>query len=248
MNQAVIDYEILPAQLTIDDALAAQSFVLPQHRLLMGDPDAAIEKAPHQLSGEIYVRGQEHFYLEGQISEARLTEDGGIHVISSSQHPSEIQKLVAEVLAIPLHRVVAEVRRMGGGFGGKESQAAPLACMASVFAQRLKRPVRYRMPRRDDMVQTGKRHDFLNRWHAGFDDDGRATHAEARGADGNALEVRMRYVLDASGRDTLLGSQLKLKQRNPRHASAVIFSHYEGVDRRPGEVVGNVTICRHEHG
>ena len=173
VNQAVIDYEILPAQLTIDDALAAQSFVLPQHRLLMGDPDAAIEKAPHQLSGEIYVRGQEHFYLEGQISEARLTEDGGIHVISSSQHPSEIQKLVAEVLAIPLHRVVAEVRRMGGGFGGKESQAAPLACMASVFAQRLKRPVRYRMPRRDDMVQTGKRHDFLNRWHAGFDDDGR---------------------------------------------------------------------------
>ena len=173
VNQAVIDYEILPAQLTIDDALAAQSFVLPQHRLFMGDPDAAIEKAPHQLNGEIYVRGQEHFYLEGQISEARLTEDGGIHVISSSQHPSEIQKLVAEVLAIPLHRVVAEVRRMGGGFGGKESQAAPLACMAAVFAQRLKRAIRYRMPRRDDMVQTGKRHDFLNRWHAGFDDDGR---------------------------------------------------------------------------
>jgi xanthine dehydrogenase large subunit len=170
---AVIDYEELPAQLTVEDSLAAQSFVLPQHQLLQGDPDAQIASAPHQLSGEIYVRGQEHFYLEGQISEARLTEDGGIHVISSSQHPTEIQKLVAEVLAIPLHLVVTEVRRMGGGFGGKESQAAPLACMAALLAKRTRRPVRYRMPRRDDMIQTGKRHDFLNRWRAGFDEEGK---------------------------------------------------------------------------
>jgi xanthine dehydrogenase large subunit len=170
---AKIEYEELPAQLTIEDSLAAQSFVLPQHQLLLGDPDAQIESAPHQLSGEIYVRGQEHFYLEGQISDARLTEDGGIHVISSTQHPTEIQKLVAEVLAIPLHLVVAEVRRMGGGFGGKETQAAPLACIAALFAQRNHRPVRYRMPRRDDMIQTGKRHDFLNRWRVGFNDDGK---------------------------------------------------------------------------
>ncbi len=170
---AKITYEELPAQLTVEDSLAAQSFVLPQHQLLQGDPDANIKSAPHQLRGEIYVRGQEHFYLEGQISEARLTEDGGIHVVSSSQHPTEIQKLVAEVLAIPFHRVVAEVRRMGGGFGGKESQAAPLACIAAIFAQRNRVPVRYRMPRRDDMVQTGKRHDFLNRWTAGFDNDGK---------------------------------------------------------------------------
>lgn len=170
---AKITYEELPAQLTVEDSLAAQSFVLPQHQLLQGDPDANIKSAPHQLRGEIYVRGQEHFYLEGQISEARLTEDGGVHVVSSSQHPTEIQKLVAEVLAIPFHRVVAEVRRMGGGFGGKESQAAPLACIAAIFAQRNRVPVRYRMPRRDDMVQTGKRHDFLNRWTAGFDNDGK---------------------------------------------------------------------------
>ncbi|ACE84052.1 xanthine dehydrogenase molybdopterin binding subunit [Cellvibrio japonicus] len=169
---ARVEYDILPAQLTVEDALAARSFVLPEHQLLMGDPDSEIDKAPHRLQGEIYVRGQEHFYLEGQISQAQLTEDGGIHVISSSQHPSEIQKLVAEVLDLPLHLVVAEVRRMGGGFGGKESQAAPLACMAAIFAKRLQRPVRYRMPRRDDMVQTGKRHDFLNRWRVGFDSDG----------------------------------------------------------------------------
>ncbi len=170
---AIIEYEELPAQLTVEDSLAAQSFVLPQHQLLLGDPDAKIESATHQLRGEIYVRGQEHLYLEGQISEARLTEDGGIHVISSSQHPSEIQKLVAEVLAIPLHSVVAEVRRMGGGFGGKETQAAPIACIAALFARRNHRPVRYRMPRRDDMVQTGKRHDFLNRWRVGFNHEGK---------------------------------------------------------------------------
>lgn len=173
VSLAKIEYEELPAQLTVEDSLHAQSFVLPEHQLLLGDPDANIAAASHQLSGEIYVRGQEHFYLEGQISEARLTEDGGIHVISSSQHPTEVQKLVAEVLGIPFHRVVAEVRRMGGGFGGKESQAAPLACIAAIFAQRTKRPVRYRMPRRDDMVQTGKRHDFLNRWRAGFDENGK---------------------------------------------------------------------------
>ncbi|AQT62509.1 xanthine dehydrogenase molybdopterin binding subunit [Cellvibrio sp. PSBB023] len=170
---ARIEYDELPAQLTVEDSLAAHSFVLPEHQLLLGDPDTSISTAPHQLSSEIYVRGQEHFYLEGQISEARLTEDGGIHVISSSQHPTELQKLVAEVLAIPFHLVVAEVRRMGGGFGGKESQAAPLACIAALFAQRTRRPVRYRMPRRDDMVQTGKRHDFLNRWRVGFDDEGK---------------------------------------------------------------------------
>ncbi|GGA72811.1 xanthine dehydrogenase molybdopterin binding subunit [Neiella marina] len=170
---ANIDYQPLPPILTIDDALNAESFVLPPHQHLQGDPDAAIDAAPHQIEGEIYVRGQEHFYLEGQISQAWPNEDGGIHVISSTQHPTEIQKLVAEVLALPLHQVVAEVRRMGGGFGGKESQAAPLACMAALFASRQQRPVRYRMPRQDDMIQTGKRHDFKNRWRAGFNDDGR---------------------------------------------------------------------------
>ncbi|MBW8189798.1 xanthine dehydrogenase molybdopterin binding subunit [Neiella marina] len=170
---ADIDYQPLSPVLTIDDALAAESFVLPPHQHLQGDPDQAIASAPHQIKGEIYVRGQEHFYLEGQISQAWPNEDGGIHVISSTQHPTEIQKLVAEVLDLPLHEVVAEVRRMGGGFGGKESQAAPLACMAALFAIRQQRPVRYRMPRQDDMVQTGKRHDFKNSWSAGFDDAGR---------------------------------------------------------------------------
>ncbi|UTA48281.1 xanthine dehydrogenase molybdopterin binding subunit [Simiduia sp. 21SJ11W-1] len=173
VQRAQVSYATKPAVLEIKDALAQESFVLPQHRLLMGDPDAAIANAPHTLAGEIYVRGQEHFYLEGQISQATPLEDGAIHILSSSQHPTEVQKLVAEVLDLPFHKVVAEVRRMGGGFGGKETQAAPLACLAALFAQRTGRPVRYRMPRHDDMVQTGKRHDFYNRYRAGFDSRGR---------------------------------------------------------------------------
>ena len=171
--EARVSYEPLPAQLSIEDALAADAHVLPPHEMRMGDVSGAISAAPQQLSGELYVRGQEHFYLEGQVGQAETTEDGGIHVISSTQHPTEVQHLVAEVLDIPFHRVVAEVRRMGGGFGGKETQAGPIACMTALFAHRLQRPVRYRMPRRDDMVQTGKRHDFVNRWTVGFDDQGR---------------------------------------------------------------------------
>lgn len=178
VSLADIEYEPLTACLTVEQALAADSYVLPEHHLMMGDPDGELLNSPHRVEGEIYVCGQEHFYLEGQVAQADLTEDGGIHVINSSQHPSEIQKLVAEVLALPFHRVVAEVRRMGGGFGGKETQAAPMACLCALFAQRLRRPVRFRMPRKDDMVQTGKRHDFLNRWQVGFDEDGRIRAAK----------------------------------------------------------------------
>ncbi|MCF2948710.1 xanthine dehydrogenase molybdopterin binding subunit [Paraglaciecola aquimarina] len=169
---AKIEYQILPAQLTVEEALSAESFVLPTHTMQIGDSEAALTNAQHKLNGQIYVKGQEHFYLEGQISQAWPTEDGGIHVITSTQHPSEIQKLIAEILSIPLHLVVSEVRRMGGAFGGKESQAAALACMAALFANRLNRPIRYKMPRQDDMIQTGKRHDFDNKWQAGFDDSG----------------------------------------------------------------------------
>ncbi|MGJ8681714.1 xanthine dehydrogenase molybdopterin binding subunit [Paraglaciecola sp.] len=169
---AKVEYQPLAAQLEIEQALAAESFVLPTHTMQIGDSEQVLNSAPHKVAGQIYVKGQEHFYLEGQISQAWPTEDGGIHVITSTQHPSEIQKLIGEILSIPLHLVVSEVRRMGGAFGGKESQAAALACMAALFANRLQRPIRYKMPRRDDMIQTGKRHDFLNKWQAGFDDTG----------------------------------------------------------------------------
>ncbi|ASP49641.1 xanthine dehydrogenase molybdopterin binding subunit [Cognaticolwellia beringensis] len=169
---AKIEYEALPAVLTVKDALAKQSFVRPPFTMKRGDSATAIEQATHQLSGEISVGGQEHFYLEGQVSTAEPTEDGGMTVFSSSQHPSEVQKLVAEVLDIPLNKVIVDTRRMGGGFGGKETQAAPWACLAALLSNVTKRPVKFKLSRSDDMCMTGKRHPFENNYHVGFDSDG----------------------------------------------------------------------------
>lgn len=170
---AKITYTVLTPQLDIKVAVKQEDFVLPTHQMRMGDSAKAIAEAPHTLASDLYIRGQEHFYLEGQISIALPLEDHGVHILASSQHPGEVQKLVAKVLGVPLHKVVAEVRRMGGGFGGKESQAAALSCMAAIFAYRTQRPVKYRMTRQDDMVQTGKRHDFWTEYTVGFDDDGK---------------------------------------------------------------------------
>ncbi|MEE4661353.1 MAG: xanthine dehydrogenase molybdopterin binding subunit [Halieaceae bacterium] len=169
---AKVIYTPLEPLLSIDAAMEAQAFVLPTRRSVKGDPDTALAAAEHTLSGETRIAGQEHFYLEGQVSAAEPEEHGGVQVYSSSQHPSEVQKLVAEVLDLPIGAVQVQVRRMGGGFGGKESQAAPLACLSALFARRTGRPVRYRMARRDDMVLTGKRHPFRHRYRVGFDSDG----------------------------------------------------------------------------
>jgi xanthine dehydrogenase large subunit len=169
---AKIEYEELTAVLTVKDALAKKSFVRPPHTLKRGDSESAIAAAEHQLSGEIVVGGQEHMYLEGQVSTAEPTEDGGMNIYSSSQHPSEVQKLVAEVLDIPLNKVLVDMRRMGGGFGGKETQAAPWACIAALLANETKRPVKFKLARLDDMVMTGKRHPFENNYTVGFDKNG----------------------------------------------------------------------------
>lgn len=172
VSLAQIDYQPLPANIRLQQGLDSGDRVLPEHVMQSADPTQVIAEAPHRLSGQGYIGGQEHFYLEGQISLAWPTEDGGIHVHTSSQHPTEVQRLVAEVLAIGSHLVTAEVRRMGGGFGGKESQAAVLACSAALAAHHLQRPVKYRLPRRDDMERTGKRHDFGFRYQVGFDQQG----------------------------------------------------------------------------
>jgi len=169
---AKVEYEELEAILTVKDALAKQSFVRPPHTLKRGDSQAAIAAATHQLSGEISVGGQEHMYLEGQVSTAVPSEDGGMDIYTSSQHPSEVQKLVAEVLDIPLNKVLVDMRRMGGGFGGKETQAAPWACIAALLANETKRPVKFKLARMDDMVMTGKRHPFENNYTVGFDENG----------------------------------------------------------------------------
>jgi xanthine dehydrogenase large subunit len=175
---AKVEYQVLPAILEVKDALKENFFVRPTHSMQKGDFAAAIKKAPNTLSGELYVKGQEHFYLEGQVSYVVPTEDRGMKVFTSSQHPTEVQKLIAEVLDIPINYVQVEVRRMGGGFGGKETQAAPWACMASLLAHRLRCPIKIRLSRADDMVMTGKRHDFYNTYTIGFDDSGKLMGAD----------------------------------------------------------------------
>jgi xanthine dehydrogenase large subunit len=169
---AKVEYQTLEAVLTVQDALVKQSFVRPPFTMKRGDSASAIAAAEHQLSGAIIVGGQEHVYLEGQVSTAVPTEDGGMEIYTSSQHPSEVQKLVAEVLAIPLNKVMVDMRRMGGGFGGKETQAAPWACIAALLANVTKRSVKFKLARLDDMIMTGKRHPFENNYTVGFDGNG----------------------------------------------------------------------------
>jgi xanthine dehydrogenase large subunit len=135
----------------------------------------AIESAPHRLAGRFSLGGQEQFYLEGHISYAQPGEDGAMRVLCSTQHPSEMQHVVAHVLAQPAHRVLVECRRMGGGFGGKETQAGHLAVWAAVAATKVKQAVKLRLDRDDDFMVTGKRHPFAYEYSAGFDDTGRLT-------------------------------------------------------------------------
>ena len=170
---ARIDYEALPARLDPVEAARAGELVLPPMRLLRGDVDAALAAAPHRIEGQWQVGGQEHFYLEGQVALAQPREDGCMQLWCSTQHPSEMQQAVAHCLGIAAHRVVVEMRRMGGGFGGKESQSALFACVAALAAAKLRRPVKLRPDRDDDIAITGKRHDFHYDYAAAHDDEGR---------------------------------------------------------------------------
>jgi xanthine dehydrogenase large subunit len=170
---AIVEYDDRPAILTIDAAMEAQSFIEPPYTMARGDAAAAIEAAPHTIEGRIVIGGQEHFYLEGQVALAIPGEDEDVTVHSSTQHPSEIQHKVAHVLGAANHAVTVEVRRMGGGFGGKESQGNLPACVAALVAKRTGRPAKCCYDRDDDMMITGKRHDFRIDYRAGFDDEGR---------------------------------------------------------------------------
>ncbi|SFP88630.1 xanthine dehydrogenase molybdopterin binding subunit [Tranquillimonas alkanivorans] len=168
-----VGIEELPAILSIDDAIAADSRFEEGPRVYAkGDAASAIETAPHTVEGSIEIGGQEHFYLEGQAALALPQEGGDMVVHSSSQHPTEIQHKVAEALGIPMHGVRVEVRRMGGGFGGKESQGNALAVACAVAAAKTGRPCKMRYDRDDDFVITGKRHDFRITYRAGYGDDG----------------------------------------------------------------------------
>ncbi|WP_116474398.1 xanthine dehydrogenase molybdopterin binding subunit [Zobellella maritima] len=175
---AIVEYQDLPAVLSVEEALEKELFVTESHKQQRGDSAAGLKRAKHVIEGSLHIGGQEHFYLETQVSTAVPAEDGGMLVFTSSQNPTEVQKLVASVLDVPMHKVVIDMRRMGGGFGGKETQAAGPACMAAVVARLTGRPTKMRLPRMEDMMMTGKRHPFFNQYKIGFDDNGRIEAAE----------------------------------------------------------------------
>jgi xanthine dehydrogenase large subunit len=192
-REASIEYEELPAILDIRAALAAESYVLPSRTLTRGEPQKVLAASPQRLQGTVLIGGQDHFYLEGQIALAIPQESGAMWVHCSTQHPTEIQHVVAHALALPFNAVVVQCRRMGGGFGGKESQPALLAAAAAVLARKTAHPVKLRLDRDMDMIVTGKRHDFVADYDAGFDERGRLLALTVM------LASRCGYSADLSG-------------------------------------------------
>lgn len=174
-RKVVCTIEALPHILNVRDALATKNYVLPPVRVQRGDAAHALKNAMHTLKGQLEVGGQEHFYLEGQIAYVVPQEQGQWTVYSSTQHPGEVQHWVSHALGIDNHAVRVECRRMGGGFGGKETQAGHLAVWAAIAAHKLRRPVKLRLDRDDDFMITGKRHPFAYDYTVGFDPRGRIT-------------------------------------------------------------------------
>ena len=188
-----VDYEELPAVLSMREARDLQSFVLPPMHLARGAFQRAWDTAPHRFSSELYVGGQEQFYLEGQIAYAIPKEGHGMLMQCSTQHPGEMQHIVAQALGLQSHHVQVECRRIGGGFGGKESQSAIWAAAAAICAAHLRRPVKLRADRDDDMLVTGKRHCFQYAFDAAYDDQGRILGARVE------MVSRAGYSADLSG-------------------------------------------------
>jgi xanthine dehydrogenase large subunit len=177
---AKIEYRDLPHMIDVDAARAnGGRLVTAPLKLERGDVAAGMAKAQRHLRGTMLIGGQEHFYLEGQVAMAVPGEDEDVTVFSSTQHPSEVQLMVASVLGIDQHAVTVNVRRMGGGFGGKESQGNLYAVVSALAAKRFNRAVKIRPDRDDDMQTTGKRHDFRVDYEVGYDDDGRIEAVDA---------------------------------------------------------------------
>ena len=171
--------EPLRPVLSVEEALDAGAFLMPPTVMTRGDALAALAAAPRRLSGTFHAGGQEHFYLEGQIALAVPGEDGDLVIHSSTQHPTEVQHVSARILGCDHNRISVQVRRLGGGFGGKESNASWVAACAALAARRTGRPVKLRLGRKGDIAATGKRHPMLYRWEAGFDETGRILALEA---------------------------------------------------------------------
>ena len=168
-----IEIAVETPNVSVEQGKASGERVLPDYAFVGGDAAKAIAEAPFRLSGTMHIGGQEHFYLEGQIAVAVPGEDGAILVYSSTQHPSEVQHIVARVLAVPDAFITCRVRRMGGGFGGKETQATQWAVIAALAARTTGKPCKLRLDRDADMAITGKRHDFAVQYSVGYENDGR---------------------------------------------------------------------------
>ncbi|MCK8464250.1 xanthine dehydrogenase molybdopterin binding subunit [Aliiroseovarius sp. S1339] len=247
-RQAEITIDPRPAILTIDDAMAADSrFEGGPVIWSRGAASDAIHTAPHVLDGSFELGGQEHFYLEGQAALAIPQEAGDMLVHSSTQHPTEIQHKVAEALGVPMHGIRVETRRMGGGFGGKESQGNALAVACAVVAQKTGRPCKMRYDRDDDMVVTGKRHDFRITYRVGVDDQGRILGLEVTQlarcgwAQDLSLPVADRAMLHADNAYFLPAVRIESHRLKTNTASATAFRGFGG----PQGVFGIERILDH---
>ncbi len=175
-----VTYEVKPAVLSVQDAISLESFIAGSRKIERGEVEKALSLAPNKLENSLVIRGADHFYLESNVAIAYPKEDGQIEVHSSSQHPTECQHVVSHGLGLGSKDVTVIVKRMGGGFGGKESQAAPIAAYAALVAQKLNAPARIVLTKDDDMVMTGKRNPFEVFYNVGFDDNGYITALDAK--------------------------------------------------------------------
>lgn len=192
-----VDLEVLPAVVTIEDAIAKQSWLSELHLMQRGDASAGLATADVRFQGEVRTGGQDHFYLETQVTLAVPEEGNALKLYCSTQHPSEVQTIVAHALGWQRHQLVVEVPRMGGGFGGKETQAANYAAMASLAALVTGRPVKVWLNRDQDMMWTGKRHPFLTRFDVGFSKEGMLVALDAQlYSDGGFSSDLSRAILD----------------------------------------------------
>jgi xanthine dehydrogenase large subunit len=229
-----ITYDEAKPILTIDEALAANSRFEEAPLVWQRGELSVLETTAHRLQGQIEIGGQEHFYLEGQTALAEPEDHGGVHIWSSTQHPTEIQHKVAHALHLKMAQVRVETRRMGGGFGGKESQGNALAIACAVAAHRLNRPAKMRYDRDDDMVITGKRHDFRITYDVGFDDDGHilaiSFHQYARcgWSQDLSLAIADRAMLHADNAYYLPNVRIESHRLKTNTASATAFRGFGG--------------------
>lgn len=247
-RQAQIEIAGTPLILTLDDALAQNSRFEDGPRIYArGDATGALARAEHRLSGIFEIGGQEHFYLEGQAALALPGEEGDMHVISSTQHPTEIQHKVADAIGLPMHAVRCETRRMGGGFGGKESQGNALAVACAIAARATGRACKMRYDRDDDMIITGKRHDFRIAYDVGFDSTGRITALDVRQftrcgwAQDLSLPVADRAMLHADNAYWLPDIRIESHRLKTNTQSATAFRGFGG----PQGMIGMERIVDH---